>query len=82
MGKHRDESIFEGKGERDCMNRPQNVHRQEGGKINKDKTIKVNLMHKHFIHVRSYITWHSHIASDICVLSEIGIQAEKGFCAR
>ena len=28
----------------------QNVHRREGGKINKEKTIKVNLTHKHFIH--------------------------------
>ena len=34
---------------------PQNVRRREGGKINKEKTIKVNLMHKHFIHARSYI---------------------------
>ena len=35
---------------------PQNVHRREGVKINKGKTIKVNLMHKHFIDARSYIT--------------------------
>ena len=32
----------------------------------KKKTIKVNLMHKYFIHVQSYIAWH--IASDICFL--------------
>ena len=59
---------------------PQNVHRREGGKINKEKTMKVNLMHKHFIHARSYITQHSRIASDICAFSEIGIQTEEGFC--
>ena len=30
------------------------VHGREGGKFNK-KTIKVNLMHRHFIHAQSYI---------------------------
>ena len=35
---------------------PQNAHRRESGKINKEKFIKVNLMHKYFIHTKSYIT--------------------------
>ena len=34
----------------------QSVHGREGGKFNKEKTIKVNLMHKHFVHAKSYIT--------------------------
>ena len=28
----------------------QSMHGREGGKFNKEKTIKVNLMHIHFIH--------------------------------
>ena len=34
---------------------PQSVHGWEAGELIKEKTIKVNLMHKHFIHAKSYI---------------------------
>ena len=34
---------------------PQSVQRREGGNLIKEKTIKVNLMHKHFIHAKLYI---------------------------
>ena len=34
---------------------PRNVHRREGVKINKKKTIKMNLMHRHLIHAQSSI---------------------------
>ena len=53
------------------------VYGREGGKFNKEKTIKVNLMHRHFIHNR---TSHSiHTLHQIYVfLSKIGIQSKKG----
>ena len=34
---------------------PRNVQKREGVKINKKKTIKMNLMHRHLIHAQSSI---------------------------
>ena len=38
---------------------PQSMHGQEGGKFNKEKTIKMNLMHTHFIHSRTSHSIHT-----------------------
>ena len=45
----------------------------------KEKTIKVNLIHKHFIHTKSYITWHSYIASYIYSYLKEEYRVKKGF---
>ena len=34
----------------------QSMHGQEDGKFDEKKNIKLNPMHKHFIHAQSYIT--------------------------
>ena len=57
----------------------QSVHGKKVGKFNKENTIKMNLMHRHFIHSR---TSHSiHTLHQIYVfLFEIRMQSEKGSC--
>ena len=60
---------------------PQSMHGQEGDKFNKEKTIKVNLMHRHVIHAQS-----SHSIRTLhqiyVFLSETGMQSKKGLAPR
>ena len=65
-GKYRDENISQGRGERDCTNRPAKYAWIRRWKIDKKKNIKWKPMHKHFIHAQSYITRYT--ASDACFL--------------
>ena len=60
---------------------PQSLHGREGGKFNKEKTIKMNLMHEHFM--QSHTSHSIHTLHQIYVfLSETRIQSEKGSCTR
>ena len=58
---------------------PQSVQRREGGNLIKEKTIKVNLMHKHFIHTKSSHGIHT-LHQIYVFLFERRMQREKGSC--
>ena len=59
----------------------QSVQRREDGNLIKEKTIKVNLMHKHFIHTKSSHGIHT-LHQIYVFLSETRIQSKKGSCTR